>query len=59
MALLYSGDNTMVKRMKSHEIYFNEKNLEAKKFKGKEEKTLTDKDIKELVILIAKKLNLI
>ena len=30
-----------------------------KKFKKRDEKTLSDKEIKELVILIAKKLNLL
>lgn len=47
----------MVKRLSTSE---DRAKIQAEaKFKGKDEKNLTDKDIRELVILIAKKLNLI
>jgi len=46
----------MIKRMKQNIPTFNDK---AKLFKDKETKDLTDKDIRELIILIAKKLGLL
>ena len=47
----------MIKRIASDKEreFLKEKN----KFKGKDEKTLSDKELRELIILIAKKLNLI